>query len=261
MRRPVVAGQFYRGDPEGLRSQLKSCFDVSVPKEEGAKGAVVPHAGYVYSGQVAAHVYAALPTAETYVIIGPNHRGIGSAVALSQETWSTPLGEVEVDKEIVDALSANIEVDEIAHQYEHSIEVQLPFLQYRFKDFKIVPICMGLQDENTAREVSIDLANALRGRDVIVLASSDFTHYEPDKVAREKDHLGIEAILGLDTSKFYSRIYERRISVCGYGPIAVILETTKALGAEKGKLLKYATSGDITGDKSSVVGYAAIAIV
>lgn len=260
MRRPVVAGQFYRGDPEGLRSQLKSCFDVSVLKED-AKGAVVPHAGYVYSGQVAAYVYAALPTAETYVIIGPNHRGIGPAIALSQETWSTPLGEVEVDREIVDALSENVDVDESAHQYEHSIEVQLPFLLYMFKDFKIVPICMGLQDENTAKELSIALANALRGRDVIMLASSDFTHYEPDKVAREKDHLVIEAILELDTSKFYSRIYERRISVCGYGPIAVMLETTKALGAEKGKLLKYATSGDVVGDISSVVGYAAIAIV
>lgn len=261
MRRPVVAGQFYRGDPEGLRSQLKGCFDVSVPREESARGGVVPHAGYVYSGQVAAHVYAALPSAETYVLIGPNHHAIGSTIALSRETWSTPLGNVEVDKEIVDGLSESMDVDEVAHQDEHSIEVQLPFLQYRFKDFKIVPICMGLQDEETAKEVSINLENALRGKDVIVLASSDFTHYESDKVAREKDNSVIEAILGLDTSKFYSRIYERRISVCGYGPIAVTMETTKALGAEKGKLIKYATSGDVSGDKSSVVGYAGIVIV
>ena len=159
-------------------------------------------------------------------------------------------------------LSSNIDVDEIAHQYEHSIEVQIPFLQYRFKDFKIVPICMGLQDEETTKEVGINLANALRGReDVVVLASSDFTHYESDKEAREKDSSVIEAIIELDTSKFYSRIYERHMSVCGYGPIAVTMETIKALGADKGKLLKYATSGDVTGDRSNVVGYAGIVMV
>ncbi|MDD3421817.1 MAG: MEMO1 family protein [Methanocellales archaeon] len=261
MRRPVVAGQFYRGDPEGLISQLKGCFDVSVPEEGNAKGGVAPHAGYVYSGQVAAHVYAAIPSAETYVLIGPNHHAIGPTVALSKETWSTPLGKVEVDKEIVDDLSSSIDVDEVAHKYEHSIEVQLPFLQYRFKDFKIVSISMGLQDEETVKEVSVDLANALRGKEVVVLASSDFTHYEPEKVAREKDNSVIEAILELDISKFYSRIYEHHMSVCGYGPIAVMMETTKALGAKKGKLLKYATSGDVTGDKSSVVGYAGIVVV
>ncbi len=261
MRRPVVAGQFYRGDPESLKSQLEGCFDVTVPKEEGVKGGVVPHAGYVYSGKVATHVYAALPSADIYVLIGPNHHAVGSTIALSREAWSTPLGNVEVDKEIMDDLSSSIYVDEVAHQYEHSIEVQLPFLQYRFKDFKIVPICMGLQDEETAKEIAADLANALRDRDVIVLASSDFTHYESDKDARENDSSVIEAILELDTSKFYSRIYERHVSVCGYGPIAVTMETTKALGAKKGKLLKYATSGDATGDMSSVVGYAGIVMV
>ncbi len=262
MRRPVVAGQFYRSDTEGLRCQLKDYFDVPVPKEEKVRGGVVPHAGYVYSGQVAAHVYATLPSAETYVLIGPNHHAVGSTIALSGETWSTPLGNVELDKEIVDDLSSSIDVDEVAHQYEHSIEVQLPFLQYRFKDFKIVPICMGLQDEETAKEVSVGLINALRDReDVVVLASSDFTHYESDKEARENDSSVIEAIIELDTSKLYSQIYGHQISVCGYGPIAVTMETTKALGAEKGKLLKYATSGDVSGDMSSVVGYAGIVII
>ena len=261
MRRPVVAGQFYRSDPEGLRSQIKGYFDFSIPKEESVRGGVVPHAGYFYSGQVAAHVYAELPFAETYVLIGPNHHAIGSTIALSQETWSTPLGNVEVDEEIVDDLSKSMDIDETAHQYEHSIEVQLPFLQYRFKDFKIVPICIGLQDEKTAKEVSVDLANALRDReDVVVLASSDFTHYESDKAARENDNSVIEAIIDLDTLKLYSRIYEHHVSVCGYGPIAITMETTKALGAEKGKLLKYATSGDVSGDMSSVVGYAGIVI-
>lgn len=261
MRRAVVSGQFYPGDAETLRRQVEGYIAAAeVEVSENIKGAVAPHAGYMYSGKVAAHAYASLPEAKTFVIIGPNHHGVVSAVAVSSDTWSTPLGEVEVDKDIVDAFSPNISRDETAHQYEHSIEVQLPFLQVRFSDFKIVPICMGLQDEKTARDVSTTLIEVLKKRDVIIIASSDFTHYEPDAVAREKDQSVIEPILQLDTPTFYSRLYQQRASVCGYGPIAVMMETAKALGAKKGELLKYATSGDITGDKSSVVGYAAISV-
>lgn len=260
MRRPVVAGQFYRGDSEGLESQLKSCFDVSVSMRENVKGAVVPHAGYVYSGQVAAHVYAALPSAETYVILGPNHQGAGSMVAVSTDTWSTPLGEVEIDKDLINMLPDSIDRDEVAHRYEHSIEVQLPFLQYRFEDFKIIPICMGLQDEGTAKKIGANLGNVLKDEDVIILASSDFTHYEPDQVARKNDHRIIESILELDVPAFYSHIHNLQASICGYGPIATMMETTRVMGAKKGALLKYATSGDVTGDCSSVVGYAGIVI-
>ncbi len=261
MRRAVVAGQFYPGDAETLRRQVEGYIAAAeVEVSENIKGAVVPHAGYMYSGKVAAHVYASLPETKTFVIIGPNHHGVGSAVAVSSDIWSTPLGEVEVDKDIVDALPPNISRDETAHQYEHSIEVQLPFLQVRFSDFKIVPICMGLQDEKTAKDVGAALTDALKNRDTIIVASSDFTHYEPDAVAREKDHSVIEPILKLDAPTFYSRLYQQHASVCGYGPIAVMMETAKALGAKKGELLKYATSGDVGGDKSSVVGYGAISV-
>ncbi len=261
MRRTVVAGQFYPGDAETLRRQVEGYMAAAeVEVSETIKGAVVPHAGYIYSGKVAAHVYAALPDAKTFVIIGPNHHGAGSTVAVSSDTWSTPLGEVKVDNEIIAALPSSISRDETAHQYEHSIEVQLPFLQVRFNDFKIVPICMGMQDEKTAQDVSAALIEALKNKNATILASSDFTHYEPATVAHEKDRSVIEPILELDAHTFYSRLYQQRASVCGYGPIAVMIEATKALGAKRGCLLKYATCGDVTGDMSSVVGYAAISV-
>ncbi|ATZ60757.2 MAG: MEMO1 family protein [Methanosarcinales archaeon Met12] len=261
MRRAVVAGQFYEGEAKALRRRIEGYIATAeVEIFEEMTGAVVPHAGYVYSGQVAAHVYAALPSAETYVILGPNHRGAGSMVAVSTDTWSTPLGEVEIDEGIVNMLPDRIDRDEVAHRYEHSIEVQLPFLQYRFKDFKIVPICMGLQDEETAKKLGAELGNVLKDEDVVILASSDFTHYEPNQVARKNDHRIIKSILELDVSTFYSHIYSLQASVCGHGPIATMMETTRAMGAKKGALLKYATSGDVTGDYSSVVGYAGIVI-
>ena len=261
MRRAVVAGQFYESDAEALRGRVEGYIAATeVEIFEEIKGAVVPHAGYVYSGQVAAHVYAALPSAKTYVILGPNHQGIGSTVAVSTDTWSTPLGEVEIDKDLINMLPDSIDRDEVAHRYEHSIEVQLPFLQYKFKDFKIVPICMSLQDEGAAKKIGAKLGNVLKDEDVVILASSDFTHYEPDQVARKKDHKIIESILEMDVSALHSRIYNLRASVCGYVPIATMMETTRALSAKGGALLKYATSGDVTGDYSSVVGYAGIVI-
>ncbi len=270
MRREAVAGSFYAATRRELIEELERCF-AGVPEgagaetEEGIIGAVVPHAGYVYSGGVAAHVYARLPHADTFVILGPNHHGMGSLVAASRETWMTPLGSVDVDIEFIDALPRRIiDIDETAHRYEHSIEVQLPFLQYRFDTFLFVPICVALSDEETAREIGEDLAaTIIRFRDkkrVIMIASSDFTHYEPDHVARVKDEAVIEAITELDVGKFYNRIFSHRSSACGVGPIASVLYAAKRLGAKQGKLVKYATSGDITGDTASVVGYGGIII-
>ena len=198
------------------------------------------------------------------MIRGPNNHGIGSLVAVSADTWATPLGEVEADRAFVDALPKRIiDMDETAHRYEHSIEVQLPFLRFlRDKPFRLVPICMGLSDEETAREVGEDLANTIAQFDkkIVVIASSDFTHYEPDRIAREKDEYVIEAITELNVAKFYNRIYERNVTACGVGPIAAMMHVTKKLGATQGELVKYATSGDITGDMSSVVGYGGIII-
>jgi len=263
MRTPAVSGQFYPRDKNDLRTQISRCFANINIKERPAIGAVVPHAGYMYSGQTAAHVYCNLPNADTFILIGPNHTGSGSPVSVSSETWSTPLGEVKSDLDLVKALPKKIiDIDEIAHSHEHSIEVQLPFLQYRFKDFMIVSICMGMQDKETALEVGSEISVAVRKlkKKVVIIASSDFSHYKPEKIAREDDTYFIEPILALDTGKFYSRLYEREASVCGYGPIAAMLYASKNLGAKHATLLKYSTSGDTTGDISAVVGYAGIVI-
>jgi AmmeMemoRadiSam system protein B len=263
MRTPAVSGQFYPRGKNDLRKEISRCFANIPLKERPVLGAVVPHAGYMYSGITAAHVYSALPEAETFVLIGPNHTGHGSPVSVSSETWGTPLGEVNSDLEFIKALPKKIiDTDESAHRYEHSIEVQLPFLQYRFRDFNIVNICMGMQDEETALEVGMEISEAVSRvkKKVVIIASSDFSHYKPDKVAREDDAYFIDPILALDTTEFYRRLYERAASVCGYGPIAAMLSSSKNLGAKHATLLKYSTSGDTTGDISAVVGYAGIVV-
>jgi MEMO1 family protein len=259
MRLAAVAGQFY----PGRRAELEHQLDGMLHHEEELPilGAVVPHAGYIYSGSVAAAVYSRLPKAETYVIIGPNHHGLGSPVALSRDSWKTPMGVVETDEELADALTGSIiDHDETAHLHEHSIEVQLPYLQKRFQGFKMLPICMGLQDEETATEVGQELAKAIEllHRRTIIIASSDFTHYETQETARSVDAKLLEAILNMDVPELYNRVYHYDATACGYGPIAATITTAVALGAKAGKLLAYATSGDVSGDYSQVVGYGAV---
>jgi AmmeMemoRadiSam system protein B len=266
MRRAVVAGAFYERERDRLEKQLRDCFSgLAREPDDAIRGAVVPHAGYMYSGHVAASVYAKLPKAETFVILGVNHQGMGSPIAVSTERWTTPLGEVQVDDEFVQALPRRIiDIEETAHRYEHSIEVQLPFLQYtRTQPFCIVPISLGLIGIDTARELGEDLTATIAelNKRVIVLASSDFTHYEPDQIARANDSYVIEAIAELDVAKFYKRVYERNVTACGVDPIGVMLYTVKQLGATRGVVTKYETSGDITGDRRAVVGYGGIIIL
>lgn len=264
MRQTIVAGQFYPLNQKSLKKELSRCFKDAAILEKPILGAVVPHAGYTYSGEVAAHAYAQLPVADTYIFFGPNHTGYGSPVALSQDTWTTPLGEVRTDQDIGKLLAGTIiDFDELAHHFEHSIEVQIPFLQHRFDhDFKILPICMGLQDEETAVEVGREVARASKeaGKKVVFIASSDFTHYESADIARENDSYLIEPIMKMDIPEFYRRREEKNISACGFGPIAAMLSATMEFGASKVSLIKYATSGDVTGDMSGVVGYAAIVV-
>jgi AmmeMemoRadiSam system protein B len=264
MRQPAVAGQFYPLRPEYLEKELDRCFEGLEIRERDVIGAVCPHAGYVYSGKVAAHVYASLPKADTYVILGPNHTGHGSALSMSRDTWKTPLGSVEVDVDLADRiLGSIIDMDELGHKYEHSIEVQLPFLQYRFgSDFRILPICMGMQDEETAVEVG-DIIGRLvsdNGKRVVFIASSDFTHYQPAKLAREIDNEVIGPILNLDVRGMYDLLYRRNASVCGYGTIAAMLTASKIVGGSRATLLNYSNSGEISGDLNAVVGYAAIIV-
>ncbi len=261
MRPPAVSGQFYPGSPEELGRQLDEMMPPA--QEMPVIGCVVPHAGYIYSGRIAAMVYSRLPKRETYVILGPNHHGIGSPVALSRDSWRTPLGVVTADHDLADLLAGSIiDQDETAHKHEHSIEVQLPFLQRRFGDFKILAISMGMQDEETASEVGEEIARAALKlkRECTVIASSDFTHYEPRDVARKVDSQVIEAILNMDIHQVYSRVYHYNASSCGIGPIAATIAASRILGARSGKLLCYGTSGDVSGDYRQVVGYGAIVL-
>lgn len=277
IRRPHVASQFYEGDAEALRAQISSCFLHSLgPKKlpqtnfhiypRNIVGLICPHAGYVYSGPVAAHAFYELAIdgkPDTVVLLGPNHSGYGSVLALMREgVWRTPLGDVEIDSGLADAIlhETNIvDVDELAHRYEHSIEVQLPFLQFLYGNtFKIVPICFQLQDYESAVEVGRALTEALDATNTVVIASSDMTHYEPAKVAAAKDQAALKAVTDMNAKCFYETVEAQKITACGYAPITSLITYAQGVGAKEAKLLSYHNSGDITGDHSSVVGYAAV---
>lgn len=231
-------------------------------------GVVVPHAGYVYSGYVAAYAYSELAAGgapETVILVGPNHHAYGMPVAISAaDAWETPLGSVEVDKEVAKRVAEWSEVaafDDSAHAYEHSLEVQLPFLQYVFGGgFKIVPIGMYLQDLLVSRKLGHAIARVLKelGVKTYIVASSDFTHYEEARKAAEKDRAAIDAVLRLDEKGLYDVIVERDVTACGYGAVMTLIAAAKDLAPVKARLLKYANSGDVTGDYSEVVGYASI---
>ncbi|MBS7658218.1 MAG: AmmeMemoRadiSam system protein B [Candidatus Bathyarchaeia archaeon] len=278
IRKPFQAGAFYAGRKEALIKEIESCFlhklgPGKIPKvnqsgERVLTALVCPHAGYMYSGPIAAHSYYVMALdgiPDTAIIIGPNHTGLGSGVSMmSDGYWETPLGVLQVDSELAKEIykfSNLIDLDESAHLYEHSIEVQLPFLQYLYNDkLTIVPICMMMQDLETSIDIGKAVAEASKERNVIIIASSDMTHYETAESAKRKDKFAIDAILSLDESKLESIVYTYNVSMCGYGPVAAALKASKMLNNVKAKLLAYGTSGDITGDYSSVVGYAAIAI-
>ncbi len=278
LRRAQVAGSFYPGTKTALTSEIQACFThrlgpgrlptLAQVGERKLVGLVCPHAGYMYSGPVAARSYFELASdgkPSTIVIIGPNHTGEGSGVSMMSEgVWETPLGQVEVDKETANAISREsgiIDLDDRAHLYEHSIEVQLPFLQFVLQSkFEFVPICMMMQDQETSAEVGKAVGNALKGKDALVIASSDMTHYEPADAARRKDQLAIDAILALDDARLQETIESHRITMCGHGPVASMIAASKILDAKTARLLGYSTSGDITGDNSAVVGYLASSI-
>ena len=272
-REPVVSGTFYAGTPGELKKQIEWCYMhelgpgvVTQVNNEGLReivALVVPHAGYIYSGPVAAHAYKELAddgVVDTAVVLGPNHSGYGSPVSLwLGGAWETPLGKVRINEELAHSLLGGvIEAGERAHMYEHSIEVQLPWFQYLYGELKLVPIAMLAQDIETAREVGKAISRC--GDNIIVIASSDFTHYEPHSVATEKDKSMIEAITNLDEEELYKRRELLNCTMCGYGPVGAAIVAAKEVKAKTASLLKYATSGDTTGDFSRVVGYGSIAI-
>jgi hypothetical protein len=267
VRKPAVAGQFYPASPAELKQQIGSLVAKDQPKIE-AIAVVLPHAGYMYSGGVAAQTVSRLNIKDKIILLGPNHTGYGPAFSIMSEgVWQTPLGEVKIDSTLAQKILSQakyLEEDDLAHIHEHSLEVELPFLQYFKSDFEIVPIVVLSDDLATLKEIGSQIAGAvkdLNSKDaVMLLASSDFTHYEPQAQAAKKDKAAIQAIIELDEDKLMSAVRRLSISMCGYAPVIVMLSAAKTLGAKTGQLIAYQTSGDVTGDKSSVVGYAGILI-
>ena len=274
-RLSAVAGVFYPNDKLELNKLLELSFrddkygpgkipPATSPKQK-IYGLVSPHAGYIYSGSVAANGFYQISssTFDDVVMIGPNHYGIGTGVATTREgSWETPLGQVEVNSDLalaISRVSSLVDFDDFAHSRDHCLEVQIPFLQFTRKDpFKIVPIIVMMQDKKTASELGKSVAQCTINTDTLLIASSDFTHYEPNAEAHRKDNELIKTILSLDVSAFYSVLERLNVSACGYGAIASVMTAVKILGATKGVLLKYATSGDVKGDTRSVVGYSSI---
>lgn len=264
-REAAVAGQFYPGGPGELRDMIKDMTDSKAERTE-VIGVVSPHAGFVYSGYVAGAVFSKIKFTDTFILIGPNHRGVGRPLSITTGgSWKMPLGEVQIDSGLAKAIltaSDGLEEDTLAHRYEHSLEVQVPFLQYFKPDVKIVPIVLAQAAPQVYQGIGRAIAGTLksRGEAVVIVASSDMTHYEPHESAKAKDKMAIDAILGLDADELVRRIGKYDISMCGYAPVISLIAAAIEMGAGKAELVKYQTSGDTSGDYASVVGYAGIII-
>jgi len=265
IRRAVAAGRFYPGRASEIREVMAAIIDKTARKDD-AIGLLMPHAGYPYSGMVAGATISRVKLKDTFIIIGPSHTGLGKPFSIMTEgRWQTPLGEVEIDsglgKELL-STSDYLQEDEAAHLYEHAVEVQIPFLQYLKPDIRIVPIILAYGSGEVYKKIGLDMARAIRQskRETVILASGDMTHYEPQASAEKKDGQAIKAMLKLDEDELTRRYEELKISMCAYGPAVCLISAAKELGATGAELVKYQTSGDSTGDYSSVVGYAGIII-
>lgn len=264
IRHPAVAGQFYSGTKAALQKEVEK-YLMDVPDKIKAIGVVSPHAGYMYSGPVAGATLSSVKFEDTCIIMGPNHTGDGRPFSIMTEgTWKLPLGDCQINSEIAKSILDScdyLKEDERAHIYEHSVEVQIPFLQVLKGQFKIVPIVLSHAKVEVYRKIGEDIANAITGRyRATIIASSDMTHYEPQDIASQKDKKAIDEILTLDEDRLIAVVNQYDISMCGYAPVCVMLAASKKLGAKKAKLIKYQTSGDVTGDYDSVVGYAGIVV-
>lgn len=267
VRPAAAAGQFYNSSREGLKKQVEALI-LKGAKKEDALGCVLPHAGYMYSGAVAGETVSRIDIKDKIILLGPNHTGYGKEYSIASEgSWETPLGRIKIDSGLAGEILKSakfLEEDPLAHLYEHSLEVELPFLQYFRDDFQIVPIAFLSGEINGLKQTGRDIAKTIKKLGIksstLLLASSDMTHYEPQADAENKDRQAIKAILELDEDGLYKKIKELNISMCGYAPVIAMLCAAKELGAKNAKLVKYRTSGDITGDKESVVGYAGIII-
>jgi AmmeMemoRadiSam system protein B len=265
VRHPAVAGQFYPRNPDKLRAEIRS-YTEGETKLIAALGCVVPHAGYIYSGHVAGAVFARLDLPKCCIVMCPNHTGMGTPLSIMSEgEWETPLGNVPIDSELAADLKGRFSMlseDSYAHRSEHAAEVQLPFLQARLGSFTFVPIAVGTGRLEALEMLGQAIGEAIAAQKerVLIIASSDMNHYESDSVTRQKDSQAIERILALDPRGLHEVVITKNITMCGYGPTVAMLTAAKRLGAKSAELIKYATSGDVSGDREMVVGYAGLAI-
>jgi len=269
LRHPAVAGRFYPRDPDDLRAEAQGYLSQSpylTQPPVRAMGCIAPHAGYMYSGHVAGAVFARVEVPRRCIVLCPNHTGVGHGLAVvSEGAWETPLGRVGIDSELGTALKQNcptLHEDPTAHRAEHAVEVELPFLQLRQPDLAFVPIAVGTSQFELLEQLGEALAAVLSQRTdtVLVVASSDMNHYESDAITRVKDHRAIERILTVDPRGLYDVVTQQSISMCGFGPAVALLTAARRLSATKAELVKYATSGDVSGDRDMVVGYAGVVV-
>lgn len=265
LRRAAFAGDWYPGDPGRLLEEIESYIGRSAGEDE-AVGVVAPHAGYMYSGGVAGAVYGRVRIPDTVVVLCVNHRGVGArAAVLGSGKWETPLGLVPIQEELAEACKKRVdflEEDSAAHVREHSLEMQVPFLQYRNRGVRIVPICLQRLDYAECAALGEGLARAIRdfSTPVLLVASTDMTHFETQEEAKKKDMLAIQRVLDVDPRGLYEVVTTQSISMCGFIPTTAVLCACKSLGVVKGTLVRYATSGDVSGEYSNVVGYAGICL-
>jgi MEMO1 family protein len=273
LRHPAVAGRFYPANPEDLRAEVRSFLQSHSAQPATAKltptraiGCIAPHAGYMYSGHVAGAVYARIDIPRRCIVMCPNHTGMGRALAiLSDGAWETPLGEIPIDGELAIALKQSfpaLNEDAAAHRAEHAAEVELPFLLLRQPELKFVPIALGTGQLDVLEQLGLSLADVIVAEKdpVLIVASSDMNHYESDEITRVKDHRAIERILTLDPRGLHEVVTQQNISMCGLGPAVAMLTAARKLGAKSAELVRYATSGEISGDYDRVVGYAGVIV-
>jgi len=264
-RPPAVAGRFYPEDPQGLLEEVQRHLDIETSKVR-AQGVIVPHAAFMYSGDVAGSVYSRIEIPDTVILLGPNHTGMGERIAISSNgSWIMPFGDLEIDANLAKAILENLPIareSEDAHRLEHSLETQLPFLQYFRKQFKFVPICLMRLNFDECRMLAKAIVLAIQScdRSVLIVASSDMTHYESHARASEKDHRAIDQILKMDPEGLFRTVEKGGITMCGVNPATVMLAACKELGATQVELVKYMTSGEISGDMDQVVGYAGVVV-
>jgi len=266
LRHPAVAGRFYPGTADDLRAEAQEYLSQEANPAKRAIGCIAPHAGYMYSGHVAGAVFARVEVPRRCLVLCPNHTGMGRALAIMSEgSWETPMGEVPIDEKLAGALKARcpaLHEDSAAHRAEHAVEVELPFLQLRQPDLMFVPIALGTGQFEALEQLGQALGDVIAAETdgVLIVASSDMNHYESDAVTRAKDHRAIERILSLDPRGLYDVVTQQDISMCGFGPAVAMLTAARRLGAKSAELVKYATSGDVSGDRDMVVGYAGVVV-